>query len=381
VRLLFVSVLIGLTLATCGRSDLQEPETPDAGTAPSPGCADSTVAGTGARYRVCFPKSWNGDLVVYAHGYIPPDAPLRLADHQIGDRRISEIVTGLGYAFATTSYRANGLVVPEAVLDVVDLVGAIRDRVRPDPSRTFVIGLSEGGLVAALTAERYAGTVDGAVAACGPVGDFRRQINYIGDVRVVFDYFFPGVLPGTVIDVPAAVREEWTSRYVPAIAAALARDHGKARQLIRATELPVDGADPTTVLESVVAVLFYNVFGTEDARARLGGQPFDNLGRVYTGSDDDGALNRGVARHAADRAALDRIAQEFQTSGNLTVPVATLHTARDPDVPQFHQPLYATKVAAAGATSLLRRVTLARYGHCAFTSDELMAAFTSISGD
>ena len=35
-----------------------------------------------------------------------------------------------------------------------------------------------------------------ALALCGPVGDFAGQIDYLGDFRVLFDYFFPGVIPG-----------------------------------------------------------------------------------------------------------------------------------------------------------------------------------------
>jgi len=29
---------------------------------------------------------------------------------------------------------------------------------------------------------------------CGPIGSFQQQIDYLGDARVLFDYFFPGVL-------------------------------------------------------------------------------------------------------------------------------------------------------------------------------------------
>ena len=45
------------------------------------------------------------------------------------------------------------------------------------------------------------------VAACGPIGDFPYQINYFGDARVTFNYFFPGVIPGDPFDPPASVRE------------------------------------------------------------------------------------------------------------------------------------------------------------------------------
>jgi hypothetical protein len=43
-----------------------------------PSCQEGTQPG-GARYRVCLPGgAWNGDLVLYAHGYVAPTAPLAL---------------------------------------------------------------------------------------------------------------------------------------------------------------------------------------------------------------------------------------------------------------------------------------------------------------
>ena len=33
---------------------------------------------------------------------------------------------------------------------------------------------------------------------CGPVGDFQKQIDYLGDFRVLFDYYFPNIMPPLV---------------------------------------------------------------------------------------------------------------------------------------------------------------------------------------
>ena len=70
----------------------------------------------------------------------------------------------------------------------------------------FVTGASEGGAIAAISLENDP-TYSGGVAVCGPIGSFQKQLNYIGDVRVLFDYFFPGVLttgtPGeSAINIP-----------------------------------------------------------------------------------------------------------------------------------------------------------------------------------
>jgi pimeloyl-ACP methyl ester carboxylesterase len=362
-----------------GGDDVSGPSPPeppsDEGVAPTAGCTEGVLE-HGALYRVCFPETWNGDLVMYAHGYVAPHQAITLPDDVVSGQSISGFVTGLGYAFATTSYRANGLVAPEAVEDLVELEASVRVLYRPDPIRTVVVGFSEGGLVATLAAERHPDLFSGALAGCGPIGNFQAQLNYIGDFRVVFDYFFPGLIPGTAIDIPGSVRSRWDDFYVPAIVAALALNYNASLELIRVTGAPVAGNDLRSLAETTVGILWYNVFGTEDAQARLGGQPFDNSARVYTGSSDDAALNAGVARFTADPAIWPNLLR-FETTGNLEVPVSTLHTTGDPFVPIAQAGLYHEKVIRAGASELLAHTTVERHGHCTFQAFELLGAFTA----
>jgi pimeloyl-ACP methyl ester carboxylesterase len=364
-----------IALAACGGGD--DGQAPvDEGEAPVPGCTTGTTSG-GALTQICFPAEWNGDLILYAHGYVQPDAPLAIPDNLIGGTPVEDLINAAGYAYATTSYRANGLVADIAVDDLVLLEELVRRTVRPDPLQIYLVGVSEGGLVAALAAEKQPGRYTGALAACGPIGNFARQIDYFNDVRVVFDYLFPGVIPGSPIAPPDEVRANWTATYAPAVAAAVANDPGAALDLATVTGIPAEGLDPVTLGEAVAAVLWYNVLGTGDAQNRLGGQPYANEDRVYQGSSDDAALNSGVARFTADpaaRAALER----FETSGDPSAPISIIHTTGDPIVPFFHQPLYADKVAAAGRSELLDRRDVERYGHCAFTSSEILAAFGAL---
>jgi len=315
--------------------------------------------------------------VLYAHGYVPANREIALPQDVIGGQSISGAVAGLGYAFATTSYRANGLVAPEATEDLVELEATVRRLYRPDPGRSVLVGFSEGGLVATLAAERYPDLFDGALAGCGPIGDFPAQLNYIGDFRVVFDYLFPGVIPGNAVDVPETVRSGWDQIYVPAIVIALGANFDAALELIRITGAPVAGNDFQSVTETSVGILWYDVFGITDARARLGGQPFDNATRVYTGSANDAALNAGVQRHSADPAALAALAR-FQTSGNLQVPLTTLHTTGDEIVPFSQSQLYGDKVSRGGTPALLTQNTIDRHGHCAFQGLEVLSAFTAL---
>lgn len=365
-------------LAACGGdSDLAGPEPPpDEGVRPTAGCTEGVLE-HGALYRLCFPETWNGDLVLYAHGYVAAHREIALPDDVVGGQSMSGVLTGLGYAFATTSYRANGLVAPEAVEDMVDLVTTVKRRYRPDPARSVIIGFSEGGLVATLAVERHPDRFDGALAGCGPIGSFRAQLDYIGDFRVVFDYLFPGLIPGSAVEVPQSVRDRWEEHYVPAIVVALAADFDAALELVTITGAPVAGNDLRSIAETTVSILWYNVFGTEDARQRLGGQPFDNAARAYSGSSDDAALNAGIARYQADPTALTALAR-FETSGALTVPVVNLHTTGDPIVPFDQMSLYGAKVSQAGGSRLLTQTTVDRHGHCTFQAAEVLDAFATL---
>jgi pimeloyl-ACP methyl ester carboxylesterase len=330
-------------------------------------------------FRVCFPSTWNGDLVLYAHGYVAPQDPLALPSDTLMGLPISETITGLGYAFGTTSYRANGLVAPDGDDDLLELSDTVVHRYRPDPARTLIAGFSEGGLVATLAIERHPDRFAGALTGCGPVGDFRAQLDYFDDFRVVFDYFFPGLLPGTALDIPDSVRSLWETVYVPAIVLAFALHPDSARQLLAVTGAPAADSDLRSMAETAIAILAYNVFGTADAQERLGGQPYDNSAKVYSGSADDAALNAGVQRFTADQAALAEL-QRFETTGQLQHPIVNLHTTGDPIVPFGQAGLYAAKVQSAGAGSEFSEIDVDRFGHCTFQPAELLDAFGRLRG-
>ncbi len=347
--------------------------------APLAGCEDG-VQDSGAAYRICMPATWNGDLVVYAHGYVAPNRPPGIPEDQLelpGGGRIDAIVTGLGYAFATTGYISNGLAVIPAQDDLLDLVDVFTREQGP-AGRVVLAGVSEGGLIATLLAERSPRVFDGVLALCGPYGDFRRQVDYVGDFRVLFDYYFPGLLPPTPVDIPEDLLDEWESTtYSTTIKPVLddPANSAKVEELLKVAAVPYDSLDPLSRERSVERVLWYNIYGTNDATAKLGGQPFDNQARQYSGSGDDTLLNSTVERFTAAPAALDSIAASYQTSGRLRIPVITLHTTLDPVVPLWHQDLYTAKIEAAGAGALYEHYQVPAYGHCAFSSASVLTAF------
>jgi pimeloyl-ACP methyl ester carboxylesterase len=343
-----------------------------------PGACEEGVLPSGARSLICVPAlGWNGDLVVYAHGYVPPTVPdLVFAHLDLNGVYLPDLIQSLGFAFATTSYRKNGLAFLEGTEDMVELVGAFRIA-KGVPRRTFATGVSEGGLVTAFLAERVPELFTAAYATCGPIGNFRLQINYIGDFRVLFDYYFPGVfkLPGlgTPIDIPQAVIDSWETVYVPLVTAMLLANPARAVELLRVARAPFVPGDFSTVINTTIGLLSYNVLGTNDAKASLGGNPFGNLFRWYSGSSNDLALNRGVQRFAADPAALAAM-RAYETDGRLTIPLVTLHTTGDEVVPYAHELLYALKARPSGRGRFVP-LPVVRYGHCNFTPGEVLAGF------
>jgi len=341
-------------------------------------CDPDGVQSSGAIYRICMPAGpWNGDLVVYAHGYVSPLEPIGIPEDQLtlpDGTSLIDLITSMGYAFATTSYATNGLAVPEGVADVTELVSIFR-ATKGEPEHVYLTGPSEGGLITILGVEQHPDVFDGALSTCGPIGNFQKQTDYFGDFRVVFDYFFPGVLPPSPVAIPDQVMADWDDVYKPAIAAAIAQDPHATDQLLRVTRAAVDPADPGSVEKTVTGLLWYNVFATNDARVKLGGQPFDNRHKLYVGSDNDLALNMGVARFQADPQAKVAIQQRYQASGDLQVPVVTMHTLLDPIVPYWHEPLYRQKVMARGAAFQHINIPIPRYGHCNFQPEEVLAAF------
>jgi len=385
--LIRVLALLSLTLQMLGL-------TVHAATPPRPfspaACTDGTQA-SGAIYRICMPSPfppWNGDLIVYAHGYMAPNQPVRIPEEQLhlsDGTYIPTAVNQLGYAFATTSYSTNGLAVREGLADLVDLVSIFK-RDHPTVNRVYLVGASEGGLITSLAVERYPRVFNGGLATCGPVGDFATHVNYLGDFRVVFDYFFPSLMPGTPISIPQSLIDTWETGYysttiLPAISTPASTP--SVTQLLSVTMYDTGLINPTTAITTISGLLWYSVFATNDAKAKLGGQPFDNRTRsgkpyTYTGSLDDDRLNAMVQHFSADQAALNEIDAHYQTAGRPLVPLVTLHTTLDPIVPYWHETLYRQKVELRGMTPWHDNIPVVRYGHCSFESNEVIEALNRL---
>jgi len=365
------------------------PQTAQAGFTPGVGegvggCEPDGIQASGAVYRICMPEAqgveWNGDLVIYCHGYVEPEGPVDVPEDQFcfGGVCIYEIFTDFGYAFAASSYSVHGLAVPEGIADTLDLID-IFTAIHGEPNRVYLVGFSEGAQIATLIAEMRPDLVTAIVAACGPIGDWRRQIEFIGDFRLLFDVFFPGLIPGDAVDVPEEVADNWDELWEETIRPVLLlpRNRWRVKQLVQYTEAPEHPFSYViTVNETVHDLLWFNIVGAKDAVEKLEGVPFGNQKTFYDGGALPGLVNALVERREADGAALENIASTYETTGRLEVPSVILHTLLDNQVPFWHVPLYQLKVIRKGTPEMATYMPIPAFGHCAFSFGEVAAAFS-----
>ena len=343
-------------------------------------CIEGTQT-SGSLYIICKPADYNGKLVVWAHGFQDAGTPISIPENQLsfGDFSIPDVITSLGYGFATNSYSKTGLAVKEGMKDILDLLDIFTEE-NGMPDKVFLTGASEGGLITALLIESEQSPFDAGLAACGPIGDFPYQIKYFGDARATFQYFFPRLIPGDDPFKPGTdLIENWQDFYAtkvkPVVFSPLNRS--KLDQWVRVANLPYDENDYIGSLQTTVAdVLRYSVVNINDAAETLGGFPFENRWTWYSGSKNDFLLNLFVPRRAASPTAVQNMKSSYNTSGKLDRPLITLHTLKDQQVPYFHEFLYNLETLSSG--SLLTKhvnIPINRYGHCNFQPEEALLGF------
>jgi pimeloyl-ACP methyl ester carboxylesterase len=382
--------MLCLTLSRCSDNpeEPSEPATP----AKSPAQALITVScidgnlSSGAPYQVCVNRSlWNGDLVVFVPGYTNPADKPTTPDGDIGGLSAPDVVTSLGYAWATTGFRETGLLVPDTWIgeDLLGLVKTAKKFLRQPVGRTYLTGGSQGGLITTLGVEQYPKVfTGGGLAACGPTGSYRKQLEYVGDFRTVFDYYFDPVITSPdwpvwsqSVDGGAVDPALWNDATRAAVVNAIQAYPARIADVLNVTKAPIDADNPgPTTQTTTLDLLRYTFVGTNDAMAKLQGLAYGNIGRVYSGSSDDVALNSGIQRFTFT-ASLSAL-QELETTGHLSRPLVTIYTTGDDIVPIWQQSMYRNKTLSSLTSFLLYSgITVSRYGHCTFTPEEVLGAF------
>jgi pimeloyl-ACP methyl ester carboxylesterase len=364
-------------LAAC--IDAPSPVAPSAASlSPSSNASSEIIDGSvgpGALYRLSRPANWNGDLVVYSHGFVSPDQPVALPPE--GDLFIN-LFGAQGYAVAFSSFSENGWVVKDGAQRTHQLLGIFTSKFGK-PNRTYIGGASMGGLIAIKLAETHPTDYVGVLAACSAAGGTQRLFDYHSNVRALFDLFYPGVLPGNAAFLPPGT--DINLQIIGPAIAAMTLNPIPASWIAVMDQTPVPFADGAELVQSIVTALAGNA--VDLSNELMNGKPyFDNQGTVYSSAFLPPALlqgvNAGVQRFSASPAALASLAHNYTPTGALQVPMLMLSNVRDPVVPGFNQVSYLAAVTATGASNLLVQRQVNVYGHCLFQPAEIGAAFTDL---
>jgi pimeloyl-ACP methyl ester carboxylesterase len=330
---------------------------------------------------VCMPKktTWNGNVIAYAHGFVMPDAPLALPTQELSQLKSNEksllnLLLDQGFALITTSYSRNGWAIENASKDLNALVDYFKSTAPGPTKKVLLIGASEGGLITTMQLEKYPNIYQGGLALCGAIGGAPFQIRYIGDFRVVFDYFFPDVFEFGVINIPPTAATEWKSKYVPKVNSSI-EDQTNSDQLFRITRAAEDSSDILNSRKTTAqVVLGYSVLVTNDLIQVAGGNPYGNQETNSTGSNNDQALNAGLERVSAVPAATDYLTRFYQPTGDLQVPLIAVHNTQDPHVPFQHELIYGSLATSRNRLANFTSIPVPGYGHCAFQEKEVLGA-------
>jgi pimeloyl-ACP methyl ester carboxylesterase len=314
----------------------------------------------GAEYRIDIPAEWNGVLILFCHGYSPTPGHFSKDTKPDG-----EWFANRGYAVAQSGYSGGGWAVREGLHDTELLRQYFVEKFGV-PKAVYATGYSLGGFLVTALIETHPDHYVGGLALCAPLGSAEWFISRrVFDVRVVFDYYFPGVFPSadkTPDYFSPPNLEEQVSRL-------LQNNPQKAEALLRFA-----GVRDSKELTWLV-IFFTSILAELDRRT--GGNPFDNRNVVYDG-EDGGALNRGVHRYAADPAAAEYLRTYYTSSGRLRRPLLAVRNTYDPLVPGWVSNAYLSTLEQAGGSSLFISQLVERPGHCAITADETGRAFIEL---
>jgi pimeloyl-ACP methyl ester carboxylesterase len=272
-----------------------------------------------------------------------------------------------------------------------------------------VAGYSLGALIAMELGQKFPTQYDGVLAMCGMVGGTPRELQYVGDVRALFDAYYPRVLPGNAIlaqSIPPTI-EEVQAAVIAAITPTPANPQAPLGlyAIASTAQTPLAFAplgnvgDPSSqafrsLVGSLVTALYYQLLGTPDVLDRTHGHsPYDNRNTVYTMGTPVApvpqlvpviaamiaASNQTVARYDITPDASNYLDRNYVPSGNLQIPVVSVHNLWDPLVPYpIHEPPFAQAVTDAGSSAMLTRQAVPAYGHCSFPTAIVLDSFRTL---
>jgi len=344
---------------------------------------------SGAYILAAMPKTWNGNLVVFAHGgpaVVPPTATT-----SENDLAKYSIAVKLGYAWVASSYRREGYGVRMAAEDSEHARQYFVEHF-PKPKRTLFHGASYGGLVGSKLVEAYAKNTDGSLNYDGAFFNSGFVIgaaqghDFRLDLRTVYQYYCQNLPRLNEPQYPLWTGLPADSKLtLPGLQALVDECTGIGK--------PIDARTPQQKqnLANILGVMHFSerllarhlqagtfLFREIADRTTGGRNAFSNMGVEYRGSSDDEALNKGVVRYAADSAAVAALKADGEATGALPIPVLSIHSINDPQVAVEVQSAYRDYVKAAGNEDRLVQAYTDEPDHTAQSASELAASFDAL---
>jgi pimeloyl-ACP methyl ester carboxylesterase len=331
----------------------------------------------GAGYRIEVPENWNGDLVVYAHGFRGQGLQLTVSNPNL--RRY--LVTN-GFAWAASSYARNNYDVKQGVKDTHDLTNRFNALVG-NPRRTYITGHSMGGHITGVAVEQYPNAYDGALPMCGVMGD-AELFDYFLDLQLTAQ-----ALAGLTAEYPHP--PDYATAIAPVLRAAFGAPYPFALTPLgltyRAVVEQLTGGTRANISNAFAfwgnALLGFALPGDFGLAA---GTAVGNIDTVYqmdnnpAMSADEAALNASVLRVSEDPQGRhpNGLANIPGISGRLSIPTLSMHTLGDLFVPFSMEQIYRTRADAQGASQMLVQRAYRDIGHCVFNVVEEEESFAAL---
>lgn len=327
----------------------------------------------GAGYQIEVPDNWNGDLVMYCHGYRGEMLELTVSSPHIRYYLVTN-----GYAWAASSYTKNGYDVKVGVKDTHALAMFFNGLVGK-PNRVYITGHSMGGHITAVSIEQYPKVYDGALPMCGNMADY-ELFDYFQDYHLVAQYLtdmeagVPFPPDYSYVTVPAMKEILGQFGFFPYSLSPVGEQFKTAVKYLSGGERHLYDIGFITYADFLFTLIMDpDIVGNMDTFYHLD----DILNEI---SDDEGALNDEIYRGEPISSAIkpNGLANVPVVSGDIGIPVVSIHTIGDLYVPFSMEQIYAERVAANGKSDLLVQRAIRDVGHCYFTEDEEWQAFIDL---
>ncbi len=331
----------------------------------------------GGIYKIEIPDNWNGEFVLYAHGFVS-NAGTNGSALRVGNSPIREHLIKEGYAWAASSYRCNGYVPGQGLLDTMALTDLFtKANGGRAPQRVFLTGTSMGGHVTLLGMHEFPTSFAGGLAMC-PAGP------------ELFDFFAATAGAAEVITGVQATLDTMQAD-VTKMNEILGKppDYtGKGRQLA-SVEIQISGGPRPFAMEGLASG---GRFAGNINPGALAGSTTPSSRAVMTtqikyGVDEGlgitaDTLNKNARRKPLDaeiRNPMGPYDELVPFDGKLERPLLTMHGTGDLFVPIFLEQALKKAVVAAGKESLLAQRVYRIAGHCGFSQAEMIKSFDDLA--